>query len=117
MPGDQTFVVDNYGWKVTPDLRTVCVGPIVKTDTTDTPQDTPQAISDGVEPVTPPTPSSKPLPADMLQGFDTTATAIKDGLNRGLSTRAIAKELNGQGIEISHMTVARRIKDLQGVLL
>ncbi len=37
--------------------------------------------------------------------------------NMGKSTRKIAKELANKGINISHMTIARRIKKAQGILL
>lgn len=111
-PDGKVFIHFGQGYTVTPGLEIICLGPV---DADGNPQDTAGAplttIKIGRSPVT-------TLPQVLNDvSIDVTALVtakIKHLAGRGMSSRAIQKELAREGVNISHMTIARR---LQGVLI
>lgn len=52
---------------------------------------------------------NEPAVTPSKEALDST---LRELAGRGLGTRAIAKELATQGIQVSHMTIARRLRTL-----
>jgi hypothetical protein len=108
------FICDGRGYCVAPTGATVCIGP-VDDDGNELQQDlnlTPPVNNQPPEaPVTP----DQPILSDVVGDVTVHVTArIKELSVQHSSTRAIARILQGEGFQISHMTVQRR---LQGKLL
>lgn len=100
MPGDFTFVHYGMGYQVTETLRTVCVGPVKTTDTTQNADETPPS---GKQPVT-----------KVVTG--NTLLSDKNDSGLMLPKKRMGRPLKGG--PVSRMTAWRRRKKAeQGILL
>ena len=108
----QTLILFGMGYRLKKDLSQVAVGPVGQDGEPAEPSETHQG---GIEacnnPVTSPQTTNYITPPPVTAPL---TAKIRELSVQGKTTREIAGILKSEGIEISHMTVARR---LQGVLL